>query len=244
MARDRDTYVHRHGVTPETMSVISTKNKLYAVPADSGATEAFQIGVIATFDPSETRGIETVRGIGFGDHVAELVPGLTEPMTITVTRTAQYLSMIFQVFGYKGGIDGLVRSLRHHKWPFDVRQEQVISSIEQVTSSTSNRSGSRYGGIVRSSDEFDEDSLNGEPLDAIVTLYEGCWMSDYSVSYSSDTALVQENVTLNVTDVVSSNVDYTESSDFFNTEAISSIMRNPGPGVDPLGEGGVAVGRQ
>lgn len=244
MARDRDTYVHRHGVTPETMSVISTKNKIYAIPADSEASEAFQIGVIATFDPSESRGIETVRGIGFGDHVAELVPGVTEPMTISVTRTAQYLSMIYQVFGYKGGIDGLVRSLRHHKWPFDVRQEQVISSVPKVTDEAGKQKTSSVPGIVSSSDEFDKDSLkNGDViLNALVTLYEGCWMSDYSTSYSSDTSLVQESVTLNVTDVISSNVDYEENDSFFNKKAISKIMTNPGAGVDPLGEGGVAVG--
>lgn len=241
MARDRDTYVHRHGVTPETMSVISTKNKIYAIPADTGSAEAFQIGVIATFDPSESRGIETVRGIGFGDHVAELVPGVTEPMTISVTRTAQYLSMIYQVFGYKGGIDGLVRSLRHHKWPFDVRQEQVISSINQVTQeTTSQKTSLTNAGIVRSSDEFDLNSQDGTALDAIVTLYEGCWMSDYSTSYASDTALVQESVTLNVTDIISSDVNYKENSAFFNTNAISSIMTNPGAGVQVL-TGGNAV---
>lgn len=241
MARDRDTFVHRHGVTPETMSVISTKNKLYATPADSESTEQFQIGVIATFDPSESRGIETVRGIGFGDHVAELVPGVTEPMTISVTRTAQYLSMIYQVFGYKGGIDGLVRSLRHHKWPFDVRQEQVISSIDQVTQETNNQKGQVNGGIISSSDEFDANSIDGTILDAIVTLYEGCWMSDYSTSYASDTALVQESVTLNVTDIISSSVDYNETDPFFNVNAISQIMNKPGAGVAPDDTGNAAL---
>ena len=80
--RDRDTYIHRRGVTPETMSVISSKNRIYAIPADTNAAnQFFQVGVVATFDPSETRAIETVRGIGYGDHVAELVPGVTDPMT-------------------------------------------------------------------------------------------------------------------------------------------------------------------
>ena len=98
-SRDRDTYVHRLGVTPETASVISSKNKIYATPADDQNGELFQIGVVASFDPSETRAVEPVRGIGFGDHVAELVPGVTDPMTLAVTRTAQYLSMVYQVFG-------------------------------------------------------------------------------------------------------------------------------------------------
>jgi len=214
-ARDRDTYVHRLGVTPETASVISSKNKIYAIPADGNQTTAFQIGVLSTFDPSESRTIEPVRGIGFGDHVAELVPGATEPMTISINRTAQYLSMIFQVFGYKGGIDGIVRSLRHHKWPFDIVQEVVISRLPAVIlGKGGDAPGMTVGGI------------NGE-LDAILTYFEGCWISDYGVSYAADAALVQENVTVNVTDIIAStSEDYIETGDYFNMNAISRIA-NP-----------------
>lgn len=211
-SRDRGTYVHRLGVTPETASVISSKNKIYAIPADGDQATAFQVGVLATFDPSESRTIEPVRGIGFGDHVAELVPGVTEPMTLGVTRTAQYLSMIFQVFGYKGGIDGIVRSLRHHKWPFDIVQEIVVSRLPAVESDLADDPpGLTTGG------------LNGD-LDAILTYYEGCWMSDYGVSYASDAALVQENVTINVTDIIAStSEEYLETGDYFNLNAISRI---------------------
>jgi hypothetical protein len=213
-ARDRDTYVHRLGVTPETASVISSKNKIYAIPADGNQTTAFQIGVVATFDPSESRTIEPVRGIGFGDHVAELVPGATEPMTLGITRTAQYLSMIFQVFGYKGGIDGIVRSLRHHKWPFDIVQEVVISRLPAVIAGKADAPGLTLNGI------------NGE-LDAMLTYYEGCWISDYGISYAADAALVQENVTVNVTDIIAStSEDYVELGDYFNLNAISRIA-NP-----------------
>lgn len=213
-ARDRDTYVHRLGVTPETASVISSKNKIYAIPADGDVTTAFQVGVIASFDPSETRSVEPVRGIGYGDHVAELVPGNTEPMTIQVNRTAQYLSMICQVFGYKGGIDGIVRSLRHHKWPFDIVQEIVISSLPAV------QDGKEGAGNI-------DKGLNDAALDAILTYYEGCWISDWGISYAADQALVQENVTVNVTDIVAATgEDYVEGGDYFNLNAISR-MANP-----------------
>lgn len=234
-ARDRDTYVHRLGVTPETASVISSKNKIYAIPADGDQTTAFQVGVLATFDPSETRTIEPVRGIGFGDHVAELVPGATEPMTLGITRTAQYLSMIFQVFGYKGGIDGIVRSLRHHKWPFDIVQEVVISRLPAVVTGK----GGEAPGLT-------PNGLNGE-LDAILTYYEGCWISDYGISYAADAALVQENVTVNVTDIVAStDEDYIETGDYFNLNAVSRIA-NPetnilvGAQSTGLPSGGVAL---
>jgi len=233
-ARDRDTYVHRIGVTPETASVISSKNKIYAIPADGDQTTAFQIGVLATFDPAESRTIEPVRGIGFGDHIAELVPGATEPMTLGITRTAQYLSMIFQVFGYKGGVDGIVRSLRHHKWPFDIVQEVVISRLPAVITG-----GNGAPGITAK-------GLNGE-LDAILTYYEGCWISDYGISYAADAALVQENVTVNVTDIVASTSnDYIELGDYFNMNAVSRIANpehNIFVGAQTTGKpsGGIAV---
>lgn len=225
--RDRDTYIHRRGVTPETASVISTKNKIYSTPADDETT-ATQIGVVATFDPSETRGIEPVRGVGYGDHVAELVPGVTEPMTLAVTRTAQYLSMVFQVFGYKGGIDGIVRSLRHHKWPFDIVQEVVISRL------VSDPSGNVKTGYSQNlADQSDYVERYGDhEFDAIVTYYEGCWLSDVSSSYAADTALVQENCTVNVTDIIQSpTADYNEFNDdeLFNIGAISNIITSPNP---------------
>lgn len=191
---DKDTYIFRKGVTPNTLSVISSKNRIYAVAADSVAP--VQIGVIATFDPSEARTIEPVRGIGFGDHIAELVPGVTDPMSISVTRTALYLSNIFQVFGYKAGISGIVRSLRHHRWPFDIRQEQIFSTLAK-----SAPGGSVGLSTVQGSNELASDEVS---TGALLTYYEACWLSDYSVSYASDTALVQETCTINVSDVISS----------------------------------------
>ena len=218
--RDRTTYTFRHGVTPETMSVISSKNKIYARPADNGDSGNWkQIGVVASFDPSETRTIEPVRGIGFGDHVAELVPGATDPMTLSVVRTAQYISLLYQVFGYKGGIDGIVRSLRHHKWPFDIYQEIVLSNLEQVVSEATD------------SNEFVQDTFDGnfsKGYQAIVTAYEGCWFSDYSTSFAADTALVQENVSIMVTDIIAgegAEYLYTEDSDdLFNNGSKSNIL--------------------
>ena len=219
--RDRGTYTHRHGVTPETMSVISSKNKIYARPAD-GDILYKQIGVVASFDPSETRTVEPVRGIGFGDHVAELVPGVTDPMTLSVTRTAQYISLIYQVFGYKGGVDGIVRSLRHHKWPFDIMQELVLSQLDKVTEEATDAAG-----VGTSIDTFNTGFL------ALMTYYEGCWFSDYSTSFAADTALVQENVTIMVTDIVSSpDVEYLESSELFNDKSKSNILTSTKfPGV-------------
>ena len=46
---DRDGYIFRRGVTPNTLSVISSKNRIYAF---NSLGHQVQIGVIATFDPS------------------------------------------------------------------------------------------------------------------------------------------------------------------------------------------------
>jgi hypothetical protein len=206
--RDYDSYIFRKGVSPNTLSVISSKNRIYAVNAIG---DFKQIGVIATFDPSEARTIEPIRGIGFGDHIAELVPGVTDPMTISVTRSALYVSNIHQVFGYKSGIDGLVRSLRHHRWPFDIRQEVVFSRLALENT-----------GLKENLGEVDLDVdeqaglESGSTLSALITVYEACWISDYSVSYASDTALVQETVTINVSDILSQEPfsEYTDTQDY------------------------------
>ena len=193
MARDTDSYIFRKGVTPNTLSVISSKNRIFAY---NSTGKQVQIGVIATFDPSEARTIEPIRGIGFGDQIAELVPGVTDPMTISVTRTALYLANIFQVFGYKAGMDGIARSLKHHRWPFDIRQELVFSAL--AAEMTDGSVAPNINQVTK--DSLDEKGINNQY--AIVTFYEACWISDYSVSYASDTAMVQETVTINVSDIL------------------------------------------
>ena len=223
MARDYDSYIFRKGVSPNTLSVISSKNRVFAYNAQ-GPGSKIQIGVIATFDPSEARTIEPIRGIGFGDHIAELVPGVTDPMTISVTRSALYLSNIYQVFGYKAGVDGIVRSLRHHRWPFDIMQEVVFSALAKETYSNKANLASKV------TTPYQQDNKEGGEVasnaQALYTIYEACWISDYSVSYASDTALVQETVTINVSDILSStNVTYTGAEPYsvLNAQPTKSV---------------------
>jgi hypothetical protein len=93
-------------------------------------------------------------------------------------------------------MDGITRSLKHHRWPFDIRQELVFSAL----------AASMTGSDVTvnlpkpSNNNTDEKDINS--IYAIVTYYEACWISDYSVSYASDTAMVQETVTINVSDIL------------------------------------------
>lgn len=182
-------YIYRKGMSPETRTVISTKNKIYAKPAKS--TNFLQIGVVASFEPSDSRNVEAIRGIGYGDQIAELIPNASEPITISVTRSALYLSLLMQTFGYNAGVDGLVRALKHHRWPFDIKQEIVFSEI-----ATKEDKGQ---GAVTSTETG---------LRALITLYEGCWMTSYSWSYSSDTSLVQENCDISCSDILDNKSNY------------------------------------
>ena len=245
-----DNYIRRKGTTPNTSTVISSKVKIYA---GTSATE--QVGVIANFDPSESRSAEPVRGIGFGDQIAELVPGMTDAISISVGRTAQYLSNLFAAFGYKGGIQGMVRSLKHHRWPFDIRQEIVVSwlienggklpatgltqsmdahdSGDAVSVVTANSTGA--GGEAIATTTTTKNGTVGN-LHAITTIYEACWFTDFSTSYTSDTTIVQETGTIMCSDVYSS-TDYSTLA----TELVGDLNAGANTGeLTPLRGPGVA----
>jgi hypothetical protein len=183
--------VYKKGYSPQTRAIHSSRNRLYATPGDSanGDSGKAVLGVVSNFSPTDSRDVEAVRGIGFGDQIAELVPQMSQAITITLTRTALYELNIFQALGYKGGLDGLVRALKHHRWPFDLRQEIVISDLQNLTA-TNLRSG------LSPEDKPDQSNKS-----AISTLYAGCWITNYSTSYTADTAIIAEEVNLSVTDI-------------------------------------------
>ena len=124
---DLSNYIYRYGTAPNTRAAVSQKNKIYGYMYNAG--EFRQIGVVSEFGHDESRAVDPIRGVGFGDQVAELVPGVTEPMTLTLNKTLLYAVNLFQTVGYQGGVEGLVRSLKHHRWPFDIKQELVFSRI-------------------------------------------------------------------------------------------------------------------
>lgn len=208
-------YIYRQGMSPQTRTVISSKNKVYAKP--SGSNKFLQVGVVASFEPNDNRAVEAVRGIGFGDQIAELVPNASEPITISVTRSALYLALLMQTFGYNAGVDGLVRALKHHRWPFDIKQELVFSEI------ATNNVGAGVG--VRPASD--------SGLKALLTFYEACWMTSYSWSFTADTALVQENCDISCMDVIDGKSNYqqfvkefsvdTGNNPYLSTQGGSSI---------------------
>lgn len=195
------SYIYRMGTAPNTRAAVSQKNKVYGYMV--GGNSFQQMGVVSEFGHDESRSPEPIRGVGFGDQVAELVPGVTEPMTLTLNKTLLYALNLFQAVGYKGGVDGLVRSLKHHRWPFDIKQELVFSELVSV------RDLGNAGGVRKSQTS----DASTQEVKALFTFFEGCWMNSYSASYTSDAAIVAENSSVTVTDIVDGDNAYGEYID-------------------------------
>lgn len=191
MAKD---YIYRQGTTGQTKTALSTRVKLYTSAVDTGRFT--KMGVTSSFNLSESKRIETIRGLGYGDQIAENIPGVTDPINISIDRASLYLANLMQQFGYKAGVSGMVRSLKHHKWPFDIKTEILLPELLL--------SDSRGLGQATKADVDQEGGLNntGNPgLYAIVTVYEGCWIASYSTNYQVEQAGIVENCSLVVSDV-------------------------------------------
>jgi hypothetical protein len=168
----RNNYVFRTGSTPNTRLLNTQRVKVFSFDAEEQGVFS-QIGLIQTWNPTHSRTIEPIRGIGFGDQIAELGVGVTD-LTASCSIMMMYLRDIMQVFGYKAGSTGLIRSLKHHRWPFDVKEEIAVPDF-----------------IVG-------ESLTGQ---IITTWYEGCWMSDYTKAFSMGETSTTQDTTLQITDV-------------------------------------------
>ena len=203
------SYIYDYGTSPNTRTAVSQKVRILA-PTFGNNAALFQIGVLSTFSPSESRTVDTNRGVGFGDQVAELVPSVTEPMTASTERALLYLANLWQATGYASGVDGPVRSLRHHKWPFDIEQQLVFSTLADRDLNAANvgfsgLSGAFNGGVKAI--EYPQVTGAGSPGDgigghtAIITLYETCWWQDWSTSFAKDTGMIMESGTMIITDI-------------------------------------------
>jgi hypothetical protein len=223
MARDAaDTYIYRVGSTPNTRVALSQKNRVFSRPYTTGSPTERQVGVLSTFDYNESRAVDPVRGVGFGDKIQELVPGITEPMSITLNRTLLYTAGIVQELGYRGGVDGLVRSLRHHKWPFDLRSELVFSELVSARDTAS-----ILIPVVETEGPF-----NGSTNLCLVTYFEACWLESISSSFPSDSAIVMEDAAAKATDVTDGTSTYGLSVDNYGDllDAGNNPIIKPGSG--------------
>ena len=126
------SHIYDYNSSPNTRAAISQKVRILSPvykPGHGANNLLYQLGVCSSFSADFNRGVEDIRGIGFGDQIAERVPGVSDPVDVSIERTLMYLSNGHQAFGFAGGIDGPVRTLQHHRWPFDIEQQLVFSTI-------------------------------------------------------------------------------------------------------------------
>lgn len=202
------SYLYDYGTSPNTRTAVSQKVRLLA-PAYGASTGAlYQMGVVSQFNPSQSRTIDPIRGIGFGDIIAELVPSVTEPTTGNMERALLYLSNLWQSTGYAGGVDGPVRSLAHHRWPFDIEQQLVFSTLadRDLGSPNVGVTGSGFTSGVQRIRYPSPSTPSGSPdtnlgHSAIITMYEACWFNTWSTTFAKDSGMIMESGDVTVSDV-------------------------------------------
>jgi hypothetical protein len=216
------SYLYDFGTTPNTRTAVSQKVRIMTPAYGTDSPLLLQMGVLSSFSPNETRTIDTLRGIGFGDMIAELVPSVTEAMTASFERALLYLSNLWQATGYAGGVSGPVRSLRHHRWPFDIEQQLVFSTLADFDLSGQAGVGGKSavgqfaGGVADIRYPEVTPNPKGVPGEnrshtAIITMYETCWFSSWSLTnLSRDTGMLMETGDVSISDVHDFSSDYGE----------------------------------
>jgi len=209
------SYLYHFGTTPNTRTAVSQRNRVLT-PAYGDNSALHQMGVLGTFTLSQSRSVEPVRGIGFGDKIAELVPSVQEPPTISFERALLYLCNLWQATGYAAGVDGPARMLAHHRWPFDIEQQLVFSTLADADLSAANvgysgTSGNFDGGVkALQYPAVTRDGGNGVgyPKDpphrghsAIITVYEACWFTANGATFAKDSGLVMETGEATASDI-------------------------------------------
>ena len=205
------TFLNSPNASPSTMAALSSRNRIYTQNYSSSGGVGFGqfVGALSNFAPSQSRPVQEVRGIGLGDKIIEAVPQYHEMITVATSRTLIYLSSLWEAFGYKSGISGFVRALHHHKHPFQVRQELVLSEssllfgnantllnagLSAMSTLLAQNTSGQQANQPQSPDQRNP-LLSSIAAKALVTLYLGCWFTDHSASVTSDNSLIVEEGT-------------------------------------------------
>jgi len=253
------SYLYDYGTSPNTRTAVSQKVRILAPVFGATTPALYQMGVVSSFNPTNSRTVEEIRGIGYGDMIAELVPSITAAVTASIERALLYLSNLCQAVGYAGGVDGPVRSLAHHRWPFDIEMQLVFSSLADMDLGVANQgtlaptgaSGTGFGQGVRPVRY--PNLAAGQPTtgpypgtgslghSAIITMYEACWLTSWGVSgYSKDSGQIMETGECMVSDVhdfASTYGEFLPSGNDPTAGQLGSIRFGAGPSVVRAGAG-------
>ena len=215
------SYIYEFGTSANTRIAVSQKVRVLAPTYGDPSKTLSQVGVVSSWAPTESKTIDEARGIGFGDKIAELVPSITGATTANFERAMMYLSNIWQATGYAGGIDGPVRSLRHHRWPFDVEQQLVFSTLADNDLGAANvgSNGAGKGSFTGGQSAIQYPTVTNSPSGspggarghtAVITMNEACWFNSWSATYSKDSGMIMESGGVTITDVHDFNSTYGE----------------------------------
>ena len=201
--------LYKYNSSPNTRAVISQKVRILTPVYGGEEGLLYQIGVVNSFDAgSSSRDVTEIRGIGFGDQIAELVPGVTGVHTLSMERTLLYLSNGHQAFGYAGGVDGPVRTLQQHRWPFDIEQQIVLSTTaDQEASDIVGVNGLQdidfsAQNVTGGSEYKDAQGDSTQKHKAIITYFEGCWLTEVAFgSMTTDGGIIGQSCSASATDV-------------------------------------------
>jgi hypothetical protein len=114
-----------------------------------------------------------------------------------------------QAFGFKAGASGLIRSLKHHRWPFDVKETIVLPDL-----------------ITGQGEDIGNGIVDVGTDRAIVTIYEGCWMTDYSQTFNIGDTSCSMDAGFTITDIYAEPMaDYeAELTDAADSNKLASAM--------------------
>lgn len=198
--------IYRFGMSPDSRAVLSQKIRLLTPTYRGTAGQRYQLGVVSSFSYSGgSRNTDPIKGIGFGDVIADRVPGMSEPFTGTIQRTLMYLSNLFQSLGFAGGVDGPVRAVRHTRWPFDMEEQMVFTFMADDMAA-----GSQYvkevdfssQGVTNVETRGEGGTAYVQKHKALITFFEGCWLN--SIEYpgrEADGGIMAESANIDITDV-------------------------------------------
>ncbi len=209
------SYIYDQGASADGLRTAVSQKTRILTPHYGNNQSLHQMGVLSSFSIDMSRGVESVRGIGFGDKIAEQVPGVMDAVTGSMERALLNGANLWASTGYAAGIDGPMRSLAHQKWPFDIELQQAFSALSDADLGAANvgyggQAGTFSGGAKQISyPQTTSSGSKGSPSydpssrgrTALLTILEACWFTSYGVNYAKDTSIIMENGAYSATDI-------------------------------------------